>query len=100
MREQLIIDIKNKTEKRVPFTAAEEAARDIEEQQWNDDALNRALSTLREKRNRLHVDTDYIALSDNTMSDDMKTYRTNLRDLTNGVDTVEKVKAKEFPTKP
>ena len=29
-----------------------------------------------------------------------QTYRTDLRNLTNGLDTVEKVNAVEFPTKP
>ena len=39
-------------------------------------------------------------LSDVTMSADMTTYRQNLRDITNGVDTVEKVNAISWPTKP
>ena len=41
-----------------------------------------------------------MANSDVTMSDDWKTYRQALRDLPSGLDTVEKVNAKEFPTKP
>ena len=36
---------------------------------------------LREKRNQLLAETDYLALSDVTMSDEMKTYRQALRDL-------------------
>ena len=86
--------------KRVEFTAAEEAARDAEEAAWADNALNRALDNLRNKRNQLLAETDWMANSDVTMSDDWKTYRQELRDLTNGLDTVEKVEAKEFPTKP
>ena len=62
--------------------------------------LDIALDTLRVKRNKLLAETDYLALSDVTMSDDMKTYRQELRDLTNGLDTVEKVNAVTFPTKP
>ena len=62
--------------------------------------LDIALDTLRAKRNKLLAETDYLALSDVTMSDDMKTYRQELRDLTNGLDTVEKVNAVTFPTKP
>lgn len=62
--------------------------------------LDMALDSLRAKRNELLADTDYFALSDLTMSDDMKTYRQDLRDLTNGLDTVEKVNAVTFPTKP
>ena len=62
--------------------------------------LDYALNNLREKRNNFLVETDYLALSDVTMSDDWKTYRQALRDITSGLDTVEKVNAKEFPTKP
>ena len=62
--------------------------------------LDMALEDLRRKRNKLLAETDYLALSDVTMSSDMETYRQSLRDLTNGLDTVEKVEAVEFPTKP
>ena len=85
---------------RVQFTAAEEAARDAEEKAWADAAPARALANLREKRNRLLAETDYYALSDVTMSDDMKTYRQNLRDLPAGKDTVEKCENATWPTKP
>jgi len=59
-----------------------------------------ALQDLRVKRNRLLAETDYLALSDNTLSDDMKTYRQNLRDLPDGKDTVEKCENATWPTKP
>ena len=36
---------------------------------------------LRDKRNQLLAQTDYLALSDVTMSDEMRTYRQALRDL-------------------
>ena len=36
---------------------------------------------LRNKRNQLLAETDYLALSDVTMSDEMRTYRQALRDL-------------------
>ena len=68
----------------VQFTAEEEAARDAEEQAWEDGALARAQARLREERNRRLAATDFYALSDVTMSDDMKTYRQNLRDLPDG----------------
>ena len=41
-----------------------------------------------------------MANSDITMSSEMITYRQALRDITAGLDTVEKVNAKQFPTKP
>tara|TARA_R100001510_G_C7586030_1_gene157330 strand:+ start:434 stop:721 length:288 start_codon:yes stop_codon:yes gene_type:complete len=85
---------------RIAFTAEEEAARDAEEQAWADGALNRALQTLRIERNQKLAATDFYALSDVTMSSDMQTYRQNLRDITNGLDTVAKVEAVTWPTKP
>ena len=85
---------------RIQFTAEEEIARDAEEKAWNDAAYDRAIAGLRFKRNRLLSETDWMANSDVAMSDEWKTYRQALRDLTNGLDTVEKVEAVEFPTKP
>ena len=85
---------------KVQFTAAEETARDNEETVWTNEAPARALQTLREKRNRLLAETDYLALSDNTLSSDMTTYRQELRDLPSGKDTVAKCRNAVFPTKP
>ena len=85
---------------RVQFTAAEEAARDAEEQAWADGAVGRAQDSLRARRNQLLAETDFYALSDVTMSDDMKTYRQELRDLPAGKDTVEKCDNVTWPTKP
>jgi len=62
--------------------------------------FKKAIQILREDRNKLLADTDWMANSDVTMSDDWKTYRQQLRDLPSGLDTVEKVNAKEFPTIP
>ena len=85
---------------RVQFTAEEEAARDAEEKAWQDGELDRLLDSLRQKRNRLLADTDYLALSDNTLASNMATYRQQLRDLTSGLDTVDKVNNVTWPTKP
>ena len=62
--------------------------------------LDNAMTDLRSKRNRLLKDTDFHALSHNTMSADMTTYRQELRDITNGITTVEQANAVVFPTKP
>ena len=85
---------------KVQFTAAEETARDAEEKAWEDGALARAQANLRSKRDALLAATDFYALSDVTMSDDMKTYRQELRDLPSGKDTVAKCEGATFPTKP
>ena len=57
-----------------------------------------ALDALRTQRNILLGKTDWTANSDVTMSDAMRTYRQQLRDATEGLDTVEKVQAYTFPT--
>jgi len=62
--------------------------------------LDNAMADLRAKRNQLLIDTDFHALSDNTMSSDMTTYRQELRDITEGITTVEQANAVVFPTKP
>ena len=85
---------------RVQLTAQEEAARNAEEKAWADGAYDRAMVSLRQKRDGLLKETDYYALSDVTMSDDMKSYRQQLRDITEGVNTEAKAKNKKFPTKP
>jgi hypothetical protein len=62
--------------------------------------LDMAMETLRAKRNKLLSDTDYLALADNTMTEEVRTYRQALRDITEGLSTVEQVEAVVFPTKP
>ena len=84
----------------VPFTAAEETARDNEEAAYANGAFDRAMANLRQRRNSLLKATDYLALSDNTLSADMTTYRQSLRDITDGLTTIEDVNAVSFPTKP
>lgn len=85
---------------RIQLTAAEEAARDAEETAWANGAFDRAMADLRAKRNTLLAETDHYALSDQTLSDDMRTYRQSLRDITNGLTTVEDVNSVTWPTKP
>ena len=86
--------------KKIKFTAEEEAQRDAEEKAWSDGAFARAIANLRQERDNLLKATDFYALSDVTMSDEMKDYRQDLRDITEGLSTKEAVEAKEFPTKP
>ena len=69
---------------KVQFTAEEETARDAEEQTFANGAFDRAIARLREQRNQLLAETDFYALSDVTMAEDMETYRQNLRDLPSG----------------
>ena len=62
--------------------------------------LEMAMEDLRAKRNKLLQETDHYALSDQTLSDDMRTYRQSLRNITNGLTTVEDVNSVTWPTKP
>ena len=84
----------------VDMTAEEISARQAEEAAWNAGAFDRSIADLRQKRDRLLAATDYLALSDQTLSAEMSTYRQALRDITNGLTTVEDVNAVVFPTKP
>jgi hypothetical protein len=76
---------------RLPFTAEEEAARDAEEKAWEDGKLARKQAQMRQLRNEYLAKTDYLALSDVTMSDAQKTWRQTLRDLPANENTLEKV---------
>jgi len=64
--------------------------------------LDIALDNLRAKRNKLLADSDYIVLADSPVNDKANwlTYRQSLRDLTEGLSTVEQVNSVVFPTKP
>ena len=76
---------------RIQLTAEEEAQRDQEEADWNAGAFDRAIASLRQDRNNKLAETDFYALSDVTMSDEMKQYRQDLRDITEGLTTEEQV---------
>ena len=62
--------------------------------------FDNAMKDLRVKRDRLLAETDYLALSDQTLSAEMSTYRQALRDITNGITTVEQANNVTWPTKP
>jgi len=64
--------------------------------------LDIALDNLRAKRNKLLVDSDYIVLADSPVNDKANwiTYRQKLRDITNGLTTIEQVNNVTWPIKP
>ena len=55
---------------------------------------------IRTERTRLLAETDHLALSDQTLSADMKTYRTSLRDLPSEQSSKTKYSDITWPTKP
>ena len=77
-----------------PFTAEEMA----EVERYQRDVLPvEQLKELRRQRNQLLTETDYLALADSTLTDEMRDYRQALRDLpANTVDPANPV----WPTKP
>jgi len=85
---------------RVQFTAEEEKAKDAEEKAWTDAAPARRMVDLRQKRDVLLAETDYMALGDVTMTDAWKTYRQALRDITTQTPTDDALSNITFPTKP
>ena len=86
------------------LTAEEIAQRQLDEQAWLAGAFDRAISNLRNKRNKLLAESDYIVLADSPIPSVKKSefmnYRTALRNLTQGLDTVEKINNVVYPLKP
>ena len=85
---------------RMNLTPEEETARDAEEAAWAAGAFDRAIGRLREDRTRRLSSTDWLALQDVTLSDDMRNYRQALRDLPEGLISVTDVEAVDWPVKP
>ena len=67
-------------------------------------AFEQSMIDLRQDRNKLLLECDWTDLPNAVLSDEKKTewqtYRTNLRDITNGLTTVEDVNSVTWPTKP
>ena len=84
----------------VELTDEEQAFRDAEEKAWADGEADRNMAELRRQRNKLLAETDYMALSDVTMTDAWKTYRQELRDITKQTPTDIRLSNIKFPEKP
>ena len=88
----------------IELTAQEIAQRQAEATAWANGAFDRAIAGLRQKRNSILASSDWTVLSDSPLSAELKTawleYRQDLRDITEGVNTVAKVNAVVFPDKP
>ena len=63
------------------MTAEEQAAFDARNTAWNNAKVDRKLAQIREIRNQKLSETDYMANSDYTMPDYIKTWRQTLRAL-------------------
>ena len=92
--------MKNVNGVNIEMTDEEHAARVAEEKAWSDAAPARAFSGLRQERDQKLKETDYYALSDVTMSDEMTAYRKALRDLPASYDNSSVVGDITWPSKP
>ena len=86
------------TKKIVDGVVVDMTAAELAQKKADDDSLSDRLSeSVRSERNILLAETDYLALSDNTLSSDMSTYRQALRDITSQAGFPTDV---TWPTKP
>mgnify|MGYP003150237039 CR=1 FL=1 len=65
----------------VNLTAEEQTIRDAKVKAWDDASGDRKLEAIKKLRLEKLKETDFYALGDVTMSDAMKTYRQNMRDI-------------------
>tara|TARA_B100000886_G_scaffold250224_1_gene176442 strand:- start:620 stop:934 length:315 start_codon:yes stop_codon:yes gene_type:complete len=91
----------------IELTAEETKLREAEEKEWSDGAVERGINSIREKRNILLLESDWTQLADisdsrmdNLTKGKWQVYREELRDITNGLDTVDKINNVTWPTKP
>jgi hypothetical protein len=89
---------------KVDLTAEEIAQRQQDEIAWNNGAFYRAMADLRSKRDRLLAASDWTQLPDTTLTNTQKQswmqYRTELRNITDGLKTVADVNGVSFAVKP
>lgn len=99
-------DYKMVNDELVELTDEEQATKDAEAKAWVDATPTRRMTELRRQRNVLLAETDYMANSDVTMSDEWKAYRQALRDITSQTPSDDELdenflyKTITFPTKP
>ena len=84
----------------IEMTDAEIALKQAEDKQNLEGTLIQRMAKLRDKRNILLAETDWMGNSDVTMSDDWKTYRQALRDITKTEPVDMALSNITFPTKP
>ena len=87
-------------DKKVELTADEIKELEARDVEWAKGEYDRLMLSIRQERTNLLAECDWMGMSDLTMSDAWKTYRQKLRDITKGVDTVDKAKAVTMPEKP
>ena len=84
----------------ITMTSEEVKERQAEEKANLEGTLVQRMALLRNKRNILLAETDWMGNSDDTMSNDWKTYRQALRDITKTEPVDMALSNITFPTKP
>ena len=84
----------------IEMTDVEIASKQTEDKVNLEGTLVERMSVLRNKRNNLLTETDWMAGSDITMSNEWKTYRQTLRDITKTEPVDMALTNITFPTKP
>ena len=99
-----VVDALTNTQIEREATAEEQAVLDADKLDNENNKFSNAMEVFRNKRNLLLVNSDWTQMPDSPLTDAQKTewqtYRQSLRDLTNGLTTVEDIDAVIFPTKP
>ena len=67
--------------KKITLTTEEENKYNARVKEWEDTKSQRQLKQIKQERLQRLIETDYLAMSDNTMPDNIKTWRQSLRDL-------------------
>jgi len=67
--------------KKVSLTSNEQTIKNTDEKNWTDESATRKLAEIKQIRLQKLIETDYLANSDVTMPDNIKTWRQSLRDI-------------------
>ena len=84
----------------IEYTDEEKAAKAAAEKEWADGAADRAWKSMREQRDRKLAQSDWMANSDVTMSNEWKTYRQELRDFPSTLNNTTIQGEITWPTEP
>ena len=110
---KIVIDAQTGIQTEIDLTEEEIVIEQAEQKEWSDNKLNRALNNLRNIRNDMLSQSDWTDLPNSPLTDEKKlewqSYREDLRNITNGLNTIEKIETKmqvedgiliNFPVKP
>ncbi len=84
----------------IELSDAEQKVYDDSNTAWADEAPNRRMADLRQKRDALLAETDWMGNQDYSITDAWKTYRQALRDVTDQTPSDNALSNINWPTKP